>query len=689
MDNLGFLQANGLLDHEGFPIVPVEPVKVVKSGVIFQQLCRNGLPYDIAVSWLQKAIRRGLFEQALYCAYHIADLGKIFRSHLLNRLAIICSEDIGPAEPGLPTIIEELYFKTQNEWNGAAVIQMIWLLCRARKSRITDWSAHVADPDLEWIEPDGYAFDSAKDLVDWCVHLCKTRTKSDERITVQYTYKGTTMKTKKQSAIYHIWNMMLAASDDVSIIYRDVVALLRLFDLRGPEYGLLFVVHAATLMFMSNEPALLNVPDLPTWDQIGEWAFPVMNHAVDMHTGWGRRLLGRSMIDFLYEGARLENWTPMGNELQLLKQIQDELNPPETEDSQPRGYQQLIVHETVNFLRTNGRGWLSMACGTGKTKTAYWIMKDFVQSSEAHMLIVVVTPFLQILRQFHKTWSAMNRMHQIRSITGILASCSDVYAKDEYSNYEYLSSDADIKRFLDYPDRVKIIHTTYSSLQKLLEAEIRPTLVIYDEAHHIKEYHLFSEQCMKLFLTATPKKDYANFGDVIASYNLRNAISDGHLTPYEVGVFQNDEAVEALMYVQEKARKTIVYCSTNAIAKEFHSQWIDSVGDNGNAFYVDCKTSKKERDRIFHEYSTLPKAVIFNCAILAEGVDFTVCDSILIHSGYVSETRMVQAMGRPLRLNPGKELAQIYIMDDGRVEKRLAVMSIYDPEVYEHTKYIY
>lgn len=692
METLDYLVSKGLLDDDYYPVTPKEPIKVVQNGVIFQQQCQNGLPYDIAISWLQKAIRRGLRDQALYCAYHIASLGKIFRSHLCNRLITILSEDIGPAEPGLAVLIEVIYDNAKSaEKDGSmdemheAIIKMVSLLSDSRKSRITDWLIHDSDNSGE---PTSVMIDGLLPLVQWVIYMCRDRVQEEGWITVSYTYRGKKFQFKKKLSLYHVWNIILDVTEGTDK-YDDIVALIKLFTIRGPLYGLLHFIHAATLVYMSNEKDLPDFPnDLPVWTDLKKLKYPIMNDSVDVHTGYGRRLLGRGQAEFIHHGSKLKNWTPFPGEKKIIQKLIEALEPFEVEDSKPRKYQAKIVKDSVDYLETYRTGWLLMACGTGKTKTSYWIMKDMIAKNDGAGVVVVVTPYLQILRQFHGSWSAMNRLHKIKSITGILASCTDRYDKDDYTNYEYLDSLKGIKKFLDYPDKVKYIYTTYKSLPKLFNLGITPTITVYDEAHHAKINNVFGVG-RELFLTATPSGSYNALGDIIANYNLNDAIDDGFLTPYSIGVLQDITDVQGLCYTQEKALKTIVYCKTNAEARDFYNNWKIYSGYDKQSFYVDCKTNKRERTRIFKEYRAAERAVIFNCAILGEGVDITDCDSILIQSGYVSQSRVVQAMGRPLRLHKGKNLAHIFIMDDNKVNKRLEAMAKYDPSVHDHVVYIY
>lgn len=92
-----------------------------------------------ATSALQKEIRRGNEENALYWALELEQLNP---SLLWNRLKVIASEDISIAHPFIVLVIEILHkwyleFRGKNE-SGLFLAHAILALCRSPKSRITD-----------------------------------------------------------------------------------------------------------------------------------------------------------------------------------------------------------------------------------------------------------------------------------------------------------------------------------------------------------------------------------------------------------------------------------------------------------------------------------------------------------------------------------------------------------------------
>jgi replication-associated recombination protein RarA len=97
--------------------------------------------YEVA-SALQKEIRRGREEEAMYWALELADQ---YDDFLWRRLAIIASEDVGPADSTLAVLIETLQWqykdiKKQSRRPQERIIlaHAVIALCRAPKSRIAD-----------------------------------------------------------------------------------------------------------------------------------------------------------------------------------------------------------------------------------------------------------------------------------------------------------------------------------------------------------------------------------------------------------------------------------------------------------------------------------------------------------------------------------------------------------------------
>jgi len=108
------------------------------------------------LSALQKDIRRGKEYQALFWAAELESLDDERGITMLwHRLNVIASEDIGPANPVMPVIIETLerkYYDARERGDGAYRLFLsnaILILCRSKKSRVTDDLLNVVYGEIQ------------------------------------------------------------------------------------------------------------------------------------------------------------------------------------------------------------------------------------------------------------------------------------------------------------------------------------------------------------------------------------------------------------------------------------------------------------------------------------------------------------------------------------------------------------
>jgi hypothetical protein len=636
--SVDYLRDRGLLSEDGRTVTGKE-FKLVKSGVIFQQTCRNGLKYDISISWLQKAIRRGLTEQALYCAYHIFDLGKIFSSHLLNRLLTIMSEDIGVAQPGIADTIVPLYIACKNAYEDVQtpmrIIQMIVKLAASAKSRLNDWTICFLNSNPLNIDPDMDVTKLPQDMEELnyiVIQLCLNR-------------KGVTAKLAK------IWDMLEQRAGE------EITSLRKAFKIRGPQYGVLHMVHAVYLAYgiKVHEGQAPAPPDtFPTWEYVSQLDFPVMEDAIDKHTSWGKKFLGRDMKDFIVSGSILYPHTPVFREQEyMMGCIPQE---PELPHVHPKDHQKIIVEKSVDYYRASNDGWLIMACGTGKTFTSYWVMQEQILDG----VVVFVAPILELVRQAFNSWTRLNKQYERECISAICCSTESMSEKqDKYSMNEIIHP-SKINNFMRIGGR-KMIFTTYKSFDKVMaNLEVDPAMVVFDEAHH---YKIPEERVgyKRLFLTATPPVVSPTL--VIATYGIVQAVEQGMLTDYTVIRLDREEPdAPKIVDMMGANHKAIVFSASNDKSLELMEETMPMLPEEIFVGYITHKTPKKERLRIFESFRTSKRAVLFNCSILSEGVDFPECSAVFIQSGISSVRRFTQAVGRAIRLDPSnpEKIGQIY-----------------------------
>lgn len=216
-----------------------------------------------------------------------------------------------------------------------------------------------------------------------------------------------------------------------------------------------------------------------------------------------------------------------------------------------------------------------------------------------------------------------------------------------------------------------------------------PALVVVDEAHHSpsptwrrvldaidkdagREVH-------RLGLTATPERtDRASlaalWGDEpVYAMSIQEAIDDGYLCPPRFVVerieadvkkgMSDDEIAEALtlagiidhtaemMDKHARGRHCLVFTANVKQATETAERLKQ---DGWRAAVVSGATPSGQRDAILRAFALGQLDVIANCAVLTEGTDLPICDSIVAARPFSSKPLWIQSVGRGLRLAPGK-----------------------------------
>ena len=125
----------------------------------FWMITKNGYSLDEVVSALQKSIRRGMEEEALYWAIELAVSG--YGQYLWRRLGVTVSEDIGLIEPLACVIVNSLAENCKRctkSWKDPEMLPIahaVLYLCRCYKNReVDDYIEYMMDKIK-----DGYCLD--------------------------------------------------------------------------------------------------------------------------------------------------------------------------------------------------------------------------------------------------------------------------------------------------------------------------------------------------------------------------------------------------------------------------------------------------------------------------------------------------------------------------------------------------
>lgn len=249
--------------------------------------------------------------------------------------------------------------------------------------------------------------------------------------------------------------------------------------------------------------------------------------------------------------------------------------PPKSK--QPWDYQRPAINNVVKGFKTADRGQLIMACGTGKTLTA-WFIKERLAAKRT----LVLVPSLSLLKQTMLEWQIANP----RKPFPALPVCSDetVGSLVEDAAVSHTSSlgvpvttdPTKIAEFLRKRSGPRVVFSTYQSSPQIAAAfELGRVpafdLIVADEAHRVtgpvsSDFATVLDGAAikgkrRLFMTATPRyftgrvmraavevdyevasmDDETRFGAVFHQLTFSEAIERGLLTRYQVAIIGVDD----------------------------------------------------------------------------------------------------------------------------------------------------
>jgi len=381
--------------------------------------------------------------------------------------------------------------------------------------------------------------------------------------------------------------------------------------------------------------------------------------------------------------------------------------------------------EAINaWIQNDGQGIWAMATGSGKTITSL-AGATHLQNSlpNGYVPLVVVVPYMHLVEQ----WASEGRNFNINFIK----------CNSDYGNWEKKLNHMIMNSLHDNKILIPILTTIGTYKTKRFQDQVKKLnniLLIVDEAHNfgskeIQNYYLENTR-FRLGLSATPKRhmddegsqailDY--FGDVIYTYDLKDAIRDGNLTPYyyypifvnlteeeeeeyyelsqkisRLSAFSNDvnDTNSALKILLMKRARIIASASNKIeLLKELLIDK-DLIHSKHNLFYVAAKIeendgfelrmvdkmvqllndmgmqvdkftadeNKDERKYLIDKLSDnlIDGLVAIKC--LDEGVDIPSVERAFILASSSNPKEFIQRRGRVLRQSKatGKEYAEIY-----------------------------
>lgn len=378
----------------------------------------------------------------------------------------------------------------------------------------------------------------------------------------------------------------------------------------------------------------------------------------------------------------------------------------------PRPHQTMALADLMAAFAVHDRVVLTQPPGCGKTLIARW----HAQASGAQRVLVLLPSLAlvaQTLREWRRlrTWKfdALVVCSDPTTAAGAAERADDADDPGELPDWEGIkvavTTDVSLTdRFLahDTETAARIVFATYHSAPVVAAAQSRSRiafdLVICDEAHRLAgdpspafRTVLNSRQILarrRLFMTATPRlcvgedvismDDVRIFGPQATSLSVEEAISSGLLCDYQVLVVAGEPAQlddplstapAAMIKAVDAAGLTKVLSFHNLVAKsaQFAALLHGQVTPGGRTIacrHLDGTMSTAYRSAVLAwlaETGHDEVRIVCNARLLGEGVDVPAVDGIFFADPRSSVVDAVQAVGRVLRVAPGKKLGTVVV----------------------------
>jgi len=382
--------------------------------------------------------------------------------------------------------------------------------------------------------------------------------------------------------------------------------------------------------------------------------------------------------------------------------------------------------EAIKAFLLAKKGILNMATGTGKTRTALKIIAKLFLDKQIKT-VIISTEGNDLLGQW------------LVQINGLAAENRGLFRVHKHFGSAAGQTYREMNNFqLDYLNSILITsNSNLKSAIELLPAEAKgDVLLIHDEVHRIGSptnrsslKGLSTPLGWVLGLSATPEREYDDegnkfieeyIGPVVFQYDLKNAISDGILCPFNYHPIRyqptlDDKENIASVFKQQAARAAAgtpmsdveLFIALSKVYKlslakiplfdEFiksHSEFLkraivfveekwygDRVMEIIHKYRSDFHTyfSEDEVDTL-KRFAKGDLECLITCHKVSEGIDITSLENVILFSSAKAKLETIQRIGRCLRVdpkNPGKVANVIdfiridnekYNTDDERLE---------------------
>lgn len=344
-----------------------------------------------------------------------------------------------------------------------------------------------------------------------------------------------------------------------------------------------------------------------------------------------------------------------------------------------RSHQQESIQEMFN----NDKGIIVAPTGAGKSLIQVMYTRELFNNTGSTVVIVAprILLSIQLCSEFEEH----------------IVDAQILHVHSGNTHHENTTNEWEIADWCEqYSEENKLIFTTYNSLHKIVESEIKIDCILFDEAHNSVKRSFYDfgvkpvvEQSERaFFFTATPKySNVANkpgmnwsetFGNIIYNVSAPDLIRNGSILPPKVQVMrvqaERDKGEGAAerdcmtlldSILNEDHMQKVLVCAPNTkvlIRMLAETDFMNEIQSYGyDVFWITAKhgsflnNKKISRDQFFsliEQYGKddSKKFIVLHYSILSEGISVPGLTSCIIMR-QMNIIEMTQSIGRVLRLH--------------------------------------
>ena len=351
---------------------------------------------------------------------------------------------------------------------------------------------------------------------------------------------------------------------------------------------------------------------------------------------------------------------------------------------------QLRPHQqrALDALLQYRKGQVIIPTGGGKTNIAIFdALREF--EKDTPQTIVVVAPRIMLAEQLSAEF-----LEFISDVAVLHVHSGETHHFSSTKPFEIQMWDSIVSGAFN-PDapKHKLIFTTYNSLQRLQQADIKVDTIYFDEAHNSVQRHFFpatkhfsatADRCY--FFTATPKhsatiskpgmNDAAVYGNVICNVPAPELVEGGFIVPPKVVVQQFEMLSKGQIVADVDCENLIQTIDAQDVGKVLicskatkqiinlvsQTDFCTQLEDRGYSWmYITAKTGavidgqKVNREVFFDTLSAwgkddAKKFVVLHHSILSEGINVSGLEAVLFMRS-MDYIGISQTIGRVIRLH--------------------------------------